>query len=280
MRVAAAGEKLFRQRNQRNPGADRFVSIGVRRTGSRRKNPCTPERLLNADAGGPGKNVLACRFAFAAERLIGRVLRQQSPEIRFRPKVAGSYEAVQSEIASLGAFQRIVPLVANIGKSRSTHAGWQRQQREFAGVKIAGKIAGPHPPEVEAVGQRTRPRPCVRLRSRAAELLPQVDLPFQPLGSKSGNIQAVIVKNCVDQLELFVVKQLWNLIADQTPLLQPPHMGLKRYRPVPTQKIKPGDIEADSRAESSRTLRPGSSGLEFQSNTVGEGIAFGFFHLN
>src|SRR5258708_24799297 len=151
MRVATAGEKLFRQRNQRNPGTDRFVRVGISRTRPRRKNPCTSEWLLQSDAGGPGKDILSCRFAFAAERLIGRVLRQQAPEIRFRPKVAGGYKTVQSEIVSLGTFQRIVPLITNVGKSRSTHASRQRQQRELAGVKIVGKIAGPHPAEIEAV---------------------------------------------------------------------------------------------------------------------------------
>src|ERR1700722_9770326 len=164
MRVAAAGKELLRQRDGPNVGACRLTRR-VQRARPGRQDLRAPKRLLHANAGRAGKYELVSGLALSAKRIVGRILRQQAAEIAFRTEVTGGGKTVEREIVSLGALQRIVALVANEGKARAAHAGRKREERDFAGGETLRKIAGLHPPEIEAVGNRTGSRAGSRLRA-------------------------------------------------------------------------------------------------------------------
>src|SRR5579863_4372457 len=279
MRVATASKELLGQRNQGESLAEGLSRLRVGHARPRRPDSGAANRLLHADRGRTREHELMSSLALASKSLVGGVLRQQPAEVGLRPKVARRGKAIQSEIASLGALQRVVPFVADVGEPGTAHSGRKRERSNLAWSKSRREICGPHPAEIEAVGDRTGPRPRAWLFPRAAKLLAQVDLPFHPLRSESRNIQAVVVEDGIDQLELIVIEQLRNFVADESPLLQPPNVGLERHRPIPAQEIQSRHIKTHSGAESGRTLRPGSSRLKFQSNPVGEGIAFRLFHL-
>src|SRR5579863_403001 len=57
-------------------------------------------------------------------------------------------------------------------------------------------------------------------------------------------------------------------------------MGLEGQSLIPAQEIEPGHIKPDSWAKSRSALRAGCSRLEFQSDSVSEGVALRLLHLN
>src|ERR1700722_6995435 len=130
-------------------------------------------------------------------------------------------------------------------------------------------MTGLHLPKIEAVGDGIRPGTGSRLHSRAANLLSKVDLSFPALRSERGHVQTVVIENSKDHLELFVVKQLRNFVADQSSLLQFAHMRLKRHRLIPPKHVEPGHVESNPGADSCLALRRSRPrrlpGLEFQS---------------
>src|SRR5277367_3334727 len=110
MRVAAAGEELFGQWDQRDPGAERLIRIDIDGTGSRRPDHRAAKNLLHANAGGTGEYELMSRSTFSAKGVVTRVLSQQTSIVRLRREVAGCGEAVEREVVPFRAFQRVVAL--------------------------------------------------------------------------------------------------------------------------------------------------------------------------
>src|SRR5271165_4965565 len=166
-------------------------------------------------------------FALATECVIRGMLRQRAAEIGFRSEVGGRGKSIQREVASFGAFQRIVPLVVDESETGAVHTGRKRENRNFTGRKPLGEVAGFLPAEIPAIGNRIGSGSGPWLDAGVPELLPQVDLAFQPLRSERRHIQTVVVENRVDQLELVVVQQLGNGVTDQPTLLQAPDVRLE-----------------------------------------------------
>src|SRR5271157_1009964 len=126
MGVAAAGKELFRQRDGRSIGASGFARL-VQRARSGRQNFCAPEWLFQPNRRGSSEHKLMSSLTFAAERLIGGVLRQSPAKVgvhvahrRFRAgtKVTRCRKRVEREIVPFRTLQRIVPLVSDEGKTR------------------------------------------------------------------------------------------------------------------------------------------------------------------
>src|ERR1700722_63536 len=132
------------------------------------------------------------------------MLRQSAPEIAFRSEVSGRGKAIQRKVAPFGAFQRIVPPVVNKSEAGAAYSGGKGQQRNFA--EIIREMTGLHQAKIIAVGYRVRARPGPRLGAGFSKLLPQVDLSLKSLRRERSHIQTVVVKSCVDQLELIVVE--------------------------------------------------------------------------
>ena len=283
MRVAPAREELFRQRDQRKSLAERLIGLWVGSTRAWRTYPGAIERLLDADRRGSRENKLSVYFAFASKGLISRVLRQQSAEIRFRAQKPDRVEAIQGEVVSFRAFQRIVALVANEGKARAPHTRGQRKNRNFARREVRVEIASFDSSEIEPIGDRTRPRSRAWFRTGTADLLPQINLPFQSLRREGSHIQAVVVEDRVDQLELVTIEQLGNRVADQPPLLEPAYVRLEGQCLITPQEIEACHVEFHPRADSCSPLRGAGSGrlagLKLQSESVGKGIALGLADL-
>lgn len=133
---------------------------------------------------------------FAAKGLVSGILRQQAGEIGFRSEVARRGETVQGEEVAPGAFQRIIPLVANVGETGATHASGLGKERDQVRGEIIGKVAGLHAAVVKMVSDRTR----------FADLLAQVDLALEALRGEGGNVKTVVVEEGEDQLEVFAVE--------------------------------------------------------------------------
>ncbi len=66
-----------------------------------------------------------------AEGVVSGILGKGAAVVRLRSHIAGSGESVEGEVLTLGAFERIITLVADEGEARSAHMGWQGKQTEF-----------------------------------------------------------------------------------------------------------------------------------------------------
>src|SRR5579863_10190703 len=88
MRVAAASKELFRQRDQGNPLAYRFIGVRINGTSSRRPNHGPAKGLLYANGSRPGEHPLMAGLTLAAKGVVSGVLRQQSTIIRLRSEVS------------------------------------------------------------------------------------------------------------------------------------------------------------------------------------------------
>src|SRR5579859_2494718 len=121
MRVAASGKELLGQRNG-NKGLTSWFTRGVQGARPRRQNLGAAKGLLQANGCGSGKNELMSGFAFPSERHVGGVLCQGAAKVGFGSNIMRSRKAVESEVTPFRTLQRIVALVADEGKSRTTHA--------------------------------------------------------------------------------------------------------------------------------------------------------------
>src|SRR5580704_8562593 len=204
VRVAPTRKKLFLQWDGGNAHAGLFPRYaGWAR--SRRENLGPSEGLFEAHAGRTRKHKLMPRLSLA-KHVIAGILAESASEIGFRAKISGSGEAIEREVVSLCALEGIVPLVVNKGETRASDTGGKRQNRNLIGREPLGEVAGLHPTKIPAIGKRIRPRASPRPDTGVSELLPQVDLAFEPLGCKRCHVQAVVVENRVNQFEFVVVE--------------------------------------------------------------------------
>src|ERR1700676_921038 len=132
------------------------------------------------------------------------MLPERATEIAFRSEVRGRGKTIQREVGSLGALQRIVPLVVNKGEAGATHSGWKRQQGNFA--EIIREVASLHQTEIVAIRDRIRPRAGTRLGTGVSKLLPQIDFSLESLRGECCHVQTIVVERGVDQFELVVVE--------------------------------------------------------------------------
>src|SRR5579862_1990104 len=139
MRVAAAGEELFRQRNERNPFAN-CLPRAIQRTGAWRDDSGASIGLLQADTGGTGEDVLMPRLAFAPKRIVGGMLKQGAAEVGLRSEVGGRSKCIQREVGSFRALQRVVALVVDKREAGPSYACGKREQSDFAGVKAFREV--------------------------------------------------------------------------------------------------------------------------------------------
>src|SRR5580700_11178122 len=122
MRVAAAGEEDFGQRDHRNTRracGDKLNDL----TGSRRQNPRPSIDLLQTDCGRAGENEFVIGMS---EGVVGGILGESAAVIRLRTEVTGGAENVQSEVLAFRAFERIVALVADEGEPGPADSRGQR----------------------------------------------------------------------------------------------------------------------------------------------------------
>src|SRR6202051_440855 len=171
MGVAAAGKKNFRQRDDgdiRSARCGQFADL----TGSGRQNPRASIHLFQADGSGPGKHKL---MVGTPEGIISGILGESAAVIRLRANVTRRGETIEREILSLGALQRVIPLVVNESEARASNDCGQGKQIKLSWGKIGSKIAGFDTPVIEPISNRVRV-----IRLLLAYLLPQIDLSFQP----------------------------------------------------------------------------------------------------
>src|ERR1022692_3202640 len=112
MRVAPAAKKALRERNQ---NVVRRGDLG------RIEQDRLIKGVLNPDGGGTGKDKFASQTAVSAERIVGRILRQNLAENRLRPKIPSRYSSFYSGIASTRALQVVIAPVANVQKIRDAN---------------------------------------------------------------------------------------------------------------------------------------------------------------
>jgi len=102
--------------------------------------------------------------------------------------------------------------------------------------------------------------------------------------SRCRDVEAVVVKGGVKNLELSVVEELGNFIAEQAPLLQASHVGLESQGLVAAIDIEAGDIQTYAGAHARRAGgvagAGGQTSFKFQAGIVGKGVALGFLDLN
>src|ERR1700693_1952245 len=100
-------------------------------------------------------------------------------------------------------------------------------------------MAGLHIAVIEAVGNG---RGVIELR--LADLLAKIDFAFLPLRGKGSNIQTVVVKNCVEDLESLLIQELRNFVTDDAALLQASQVGPEGQGLIAAADVEPGDIES------------------------------------
>src|SRR5579862_30220 len=137
---------------------------------------------------------------------------------------------------------------------------------------------------VETVSNRIWSRTSTRFPARGSELLPYVDLSLQPLRRKGRHIQAVVIEDRVDQLELVAIEKLRDLVAHKSSLLQTTDVRLERQGLVAPSEVEAGHIKFNARAYTRLALRclhsGGKSRLEFQPRAIGERVTLGFANLH
>src|SRR5690242_10679713 len=121
MRVAAAHQETFRQRNQRMIVEQRLSGLRDDRIGKGGFQP---------NAGGACEYELFSRASTSAERVIGRVLYQQSAKVRFRTEITSCHPAVDCPVAATGRVQIIVAAVPDVAKARFAEAHRLRKDRD------------------------------------------------------------------------------------------------------------------------------------------------------
>src|ERR1700687_2163546 len=120
MGVASAAEETLRQRNKslaRGCG----VLVVQQNRGS--------ERVLNADAGGPGEDESLSRSAISMKRVISRILDQQSAEVGLRAKITGGNPTFDGGVVTARTFQIAIAPVAHVEKIRNSYPGRLREER-------------------------------------------------------------------------------------------------------------------------------------------------------
>src|SRR5580658_1601269 len=129
-------------------------------------------------------------------------------------------------------------------------------------------MAGLHIAVIEAVGDGRRV-----IEQGLADLLAEIDFAFLALRGKGGNIETVVVKDGVEDLEAVLIEELGNFVTDQAALLQAAYVGLEGQGLIPAADVEAGDIESDTGAHASRacgrTGPRGEAGFEFQTEAVG-----------
>src|SRR5580692_9875893 len=141
MRVAAAGEKTFGQRNDCCIRTGGFCWVRTRLTG--REDDRIAKGALQPDSQRTREHELLILRPVLAECMISGILAENAAEIGLRTEDTGCDCGVDRVIASLRALQIIVALVANVAEAGFAHAHWQGKQRNLVGADVY--VAGLHP---------------------------------------------------------------------------------------------------------------------------------------
>ena len=84
-------------------------------------------------------------FRFPPDGVVRGILDQQPAEIRLRTKMAVRHAAVNRGVVSLGGFQIIVALVADVTEIGNGDPGGLREQRDLVGADGVARIGSPVP---------------------------------------------------------------------------------------------------------------------------------------
>ena len=117
MRVATAGKKKFRQRDDGNILLTGRLQI-IQRAGAGRQNPGASIDLFRAQSSRASEDKL---MIGPAKSVIGRILGESSAIIRLRTNITGGNKAIQREVLPFGTFQGVVTLVAYERESRTAY---------------------------------------------------------------------------------------------------------------------------------------------------------------
>src|SRR6266478_2730827 len=141
--VASAAEETFRQRNK-----SLARGCGLRGVQQNRAS----ERVLDADAGGPGENESLSRAAISKKRVIGRILDEQPAEVGLGAKITGGNSTFGGGVVAARAFQIAIAPVAHVEKIGNSYPGRLREERdEVVGDLNAGRL---YAAVTETVGER------------------------------------------------------------------------------------------------------------------------------
>src|SRR5215467_7041499 len=115
MRVAAAHEEPFRQRNEgRGP---RGSLTGLKDFGA-------AEWVLHTHASRPGKHQLFGRSLLLAKRVIRRILYLHAAEVGLGAKIVRCNAGIKSGIASTPGFKQVIAMIVTKTESRLAHSHW------------------------------------------------------------------------------------------------------------------------------------------------------------
>src|SRR5450755_1195040 len=204
MRVAPAAEKSFRQGNQGLGGQGRLRRIHQDRI-------C--ETVLHPHRGGTGENKSASRGPVSEQRVISGILNEQAAEVGLGAKKTGGNPALNRRVTAASALQIVVPPVAHKKKIGRSYASWLRQKRnQVVGDFHVGRL---YPPVTESVGHR-RQFALLDLVQNLRDL----QRPFQPLRSKRGDVDGVVVKRGGGKTKIVPVQQFGHVETDEPSLLQ------------------------------------------------------------
>src|SRR5882724_3835082 len=148
-RISAAGEKTLGQRKARPLSRLSLLALG-----SRLGHEGVAKRSLNSDARGTGEHKFLVRVPLSADGVVSGILDQQSAEVGLRAKVAVRHAAVNRGVVSLGGFEIIVTLVANVTEVGNRNPCGLGEQWNLVLAYGVLDVARPHPPVGETVGHK------------------------------------------------------------------------------------------------------------------------------
>src|SRR5215469_13506205 len=220
MAVAAAGEEAFRQGDDGAAG----LSVGTGFAGG--ENVSVLEVVFHPDADGTGKDIFPLPRAVPAEGVVGGVLEKSPAEVGLGAEIAGGEAPVERGVISLGRFERVITLVADVAETRHTDARGQREQRD----EVLGDfdVGGLHPAIVEAI----------KHGAGFTDDLLSLDGGLQALRRERGDVESVVVEAGEGQPPIGVIEPAGSVIADESALLQAPGVPLEGDSVIETTEVE------------------------------------------
>src|SRR5215470_4956508 len=226
MRVASAGKKTFRKRNEAGPCGRGLVRLDDDRVA---------ERILNADTRRTREDEALLGRTVLSELVVSGILQKDSAEVRFRTEVARGDTGVECRIGTLGGFERAVTSVADERQGGNADAGRLRQDRDQ--VRTYGEVAGLHAAIGKAVYGLSRGPTGNNALVGGAEALVDLHGAFQPFGSEGRDVERVVVKAGKREGELVVAEPAGCVIANQRALLQSSEMAFEDDGVIHSAKV-------------------------------------------
>src|SRR5262249_33287667 len=142
----------------------------------------TTKRVLHPYTGRTCKHQTLTRSLSSSKWVVRGVLHKDAAEVRLRSKIRGGHTSIDSEVATMGGLEIVVPPITNKSKSRLLEAYRLGQYGDLGGIEFRVDVQRFYEPVVESVIEG-----CVLVQD-----LPGLNQPFQALGCERLYINGVI----------------------------------------------------------------------------------------